>query len=476
MARFVDPVLQKSYSISVQFSSHELKVSLADASSQHEDLVKRFDNLSTILTFLANNFFLHIPLEEAVQLKQSISKSVATSALNHLLIPALPSSFGLLPSFLKLLKRAVSFEEEDISGLLEKEFAIKTWSDGVAGHYERRRRVDILEKARTEILALDDARDVFVVAEGPEVILPMGNSIESDSGEIDAWGLDEPSSLVVDENGHNFDGSDPVDDTGGWAFDESINEDATWGLDEGMTALPEEFSEKEPDLTHTWGWNDAKTADEFEDNAWDDPWATSTEAIEIEPSPKAETTSSPKAAIRLEKKLASKKKQNSSLPLLPPGIPITDTTVSVPPRKEAQERYLIPERTKSIMKMVETVIDEGKLFYASNLFDGRDVAPPPGTILSQSALSILDLYRAVYPIKHAKALEEPKNAFLFSNSCLYLAGAIQRLEDTLYGESILKERLAEYRANLQVASDSWFGETIVSIFSHSCCVLGHSRI
>jgi centromere/kinetochore protein ZW10 len=84
-------------------------------------------------------------------------------------------------------------------------------------------------------------------------------------------------------------------------------------------------------------------------------------------------------------------------------------------------------------------------------------------VLSQSASSILDLYQAVYPIKHAKALEEPKNALLFSNSCLYMAGAIQRIEDTLYGQANLKERLAECRHNLQVSSDSLFDETIVSV-------------
>jgi centromere/kinetochore protein ZW10 len=121
------------------------------------------------------------------------------------------------------------------------------------------------------------------------------------------------------------------------------------------------------------------------------------------------------------------------------------------------------------MKMVETVIDESKLFYASNLFGEKDVAPPPGTILSQSASSILDLYQAIYPIKHAKALEEPKNGLLFSNSCLYMAGAIQRIEDTLYGQSNVKERLAECRHNLLVSGDSWFDETIVSVFT--ICVM-----
>jgi centromere/kinetochore protein ZW10 len=319
MARFVDPVLQGPYSISVQCFSHELKLSLAVASSQHEDLTKRFDNLSSILNFLFNNFLRHLPSEEAAQFKRSLIKSVVNNALNHLLVPSLPSSFGLLPSFLKVLKRAVAFEEDDISGLLGKEWSIKSWSDGVAGHYERRRRIDILEKARVEILAPDDVQDVFTTTtdEGPEITFPTATSARSDSSEIDAWGLDEPPSNVPEENMWNLDDRlepDAVDDdTGGWAFDESIKEADTWGLDEEMAALPNDSAEigpqggKDPD---SWGWNDDKQADEMiEDNAWDDPWTT--EAVEIEP-PTSEgvAINSPKAGTRLEKKLASKRKQN----------------------------------------------------------------------------------------------------------------------------------------------------------------------
>jgi len=126
-----------------------------------------------------------------------------------------------------------------------------------------------------------------------------------------------------------------------------------------------------------------------------------------------------------------------------------------------KEYYQVPTRTKRFMHMVETVIDEGKLFYASNLFPAsKDTVPAPGTILLQSASSILDLYQALYPVKFAKDLELPERGMLFSNSCLYMANAVQQIENTIYGESILKDRLSECRHHLQLLSERWFNETI----------------
>lgn len=465
ITRFIDPVIQHSHSISIQNSPQAIKLSLALAVSQHEDLRKRFDNLSSILKFLVNNLFPHLPSQEAAHFKRSLSKSLANNALNHLLIPALPSSFGLLPSFLTLLRRAVSFEKEEISGLLEEQCSIRTWSDGVAGHYERRRRVDILEKARTAIL-VPDVQEPFtvIIDEGPEISLPSAASVTNDS-EMDAWGLDEASSSnLPEENAWNLDEpSEPntVNDDS-WTLDESIIQaDDSWGLDEDVVTLPDAQASESTDA---WNWNDDNQADvSIDDNAWDDPWA------ETSPASNVVAINSTKAAPRVE---ALRGNQNGHL--LPTSTATENTTSpSTSQRKDknnskrpgalsTRESYLVSKRTVNIMKTVETVIDESKLFYASNLFDNKDVAPPLGTILSQSASSILDLYQAIYPIKHAKTLEEPSNAFLLSNSYLYMTRAIQRIEDTLYGQSILKERLAECRHNLQVSSTSWFDETVVS--------------
>ncbi len=535
MSYFVNHVLKQPYSVLIQTSSKAMQLSLIPAPPSNEDPSKRLDNLSAILTFLFDHLFLHFPPHDAVRFMHSLSKPVANSVLNNLLVPSLPSSFGLLPSFLKLIKQAVAFEEKDIGRLLAKqqnEGTIKAWSDEISGHYERRRRIDILDQTRKEILAPEDGTDTFQAVSngGLETSLPAVIPVQTEVD--DAWSFDEPTSANPAENTWNFDEAltpnAPDNDADSWGFDEPMPAEDTagsWGLDNdiglqshsGPTAglrprLEEESSEKDPDPEDAWEWKDESdmpTEEIHEENAWDDPWAESAEsmpvALESPPAPPPSQTTpmtSPKAATGLEKKLFKNKKQLnghlsvSNSPLSSPPVPeLSEMAMSFsssikpePPEdrviKQAgrhnpekrpadvvtsyvpKEYYLVPKRTKRVVKMVETVIDESKLFYASNLFADKDLVPAPGSILSQSASSILDLYQAVYPITHAKELEQPDKGMLFSNSCLYMTSAIQRIEDTLYGQSIVKDRLAECRHHLEVLGDSWFDKTIVrKVFS-----------
>jgi len=115
--------------------------------------------------------------------------------------------------------------------------------------------------------------------------------------------------------------------------------------------------------------------------------------------------------------------------------------------------------------MVEIVIDESKLFYASNLFPSpKGSSSAPGTVLSQCAPSILDLFQALYPTKFCDDLKSPELAMLFSNTCIYMTASVQRIEDTLYGQPALKERLKECRDQLQILGNSWFEDTTVRTF------------
>ena len=81
---------------------------------------------------------------------------------------------------------------------------IKAWSDGVSGHYEKRRRIEILEHARTEIMESNDPNDTFDAFNegGPETSLPSVVPFQVDEEEYkdDAWGLDEPTTAnIMDE-------------------------------------------------------------------------------------------------------------------------------------------------------------------------------------------------------------------------------------------------------------------------------------
>ncbi|KAF9477590.1 hypothetical protein BDN70DRAFT_880982 [Pholiota conissans] len=530
LAHFVDHVLKQPYAVLIETSLiHDARLSLIPAPPNNEDLCSRLNNVSTVLGFLYSQLIPHLPSDDAAQLTRSLSKAITSSVLNNFLMPTLPSSFGLLPSYLTVLKRAVVFEEKDISRLLESdknEGSIKAWSDGVSGHYERRRRIEILELARKEILEPETSNDIFEAFSegGPETSLPSAVPVQMDNEDIqdDAWGFDEPATASTMNSSTDGLGLDePVtsaarDDTAdGWGFDDELEPESEQELapePEAKTptdSVPADYigqqADVEPDPADAWGWNeedDLPAEDIPEASAWDDPWADPPESDTIPgsdfeptlPSPPINFTS-PRAATRLEK-LASKHKKHvngNSLsnspapsPLPPPLQPQVTFVPSSPDRPEhnpppkssrlnpgkrpaavittvaPKEIYRAPKRIKRIIKMVEIVIDESKLFFASNLFGSTsdEQAPAPGTILLQAAASILDLYQALYPIKFLEELKSPEKAMLFSNSCIYMSGAVQRIEDTIYGQPVLKEKLTECRHRLQVLGDSWFEDTV----------------
>ncbi len=539
---FVDHVLNQPYTLSVgPPAEKEVKLSLIPAPPNNEDLGSRLNNVSTILGFLDKHIFPHLPSDESSRLKRSLSKPITTSVLNNVLMPALPSSFGLLPAYLSLLKRAVQFEGDDVVRLLECDASdgpIKAWSDGVSGHYEKRRRIEILEHARTEIMEPHDPNDTFDAFNegGPETSLPSVVPFQVDEEEYkdDAWGLDEPTTANnMDETADGWGLEDtvitPVEKTkDSWTLDDPVSltpvdsSADSWGFDDDMEPEPGpaetqpepepeatdvvngKTEDAEPDPADAWGWkeDDLPAEDIPEDTAWDDPWVNPPEAETLpEPSPPLASPAtgvvSPKAATRLEK-LASKNKKHlnghsstSSTPAASPVPPLEPRVLVTPPSQEQpehnpppkssrlnpskrpadvitisapQETYKVPKGTKRIIKMVEIVIDESKLFFASHLFDSasKDASSPPGTVLVQAASSILDLYQALYPVKFAEELKLPERAMLFANSCLYMTGAVQRVEDTIYGQPTLKEKLTECRHRLKILGDSWFEDTVVS--------------
>ncbi|PPQ64214.1 hypothetical protein CVT24_008590 [Panaeolus cyanescens] len=541
-AHFFDHVLRQPFNISIDTSNpHTATLSLTPAPPNNEDVISRIDNVSHIIKFLNTRLFPYLPGDEASNFPRSLGKPITQSILNNLLIPSLPSSFGLLPGFLKLLKRAVTFEETEIQQLIGNDWPediLKSWSTGVSGHYERRRRTEILELARKEILQPDDPKDTFKAISdgGLETSIPTVVPIQiEDDVQDDAWGFDEPMT-ANEEKSDKWEANQDVKTPEGekesgdsWGFDEPSTpngqEDAgdSWGFDDdivddtNLEPEPEPVEEpstqqeeassapepevSEPDPADAWGWNDDETPSQEEeavvDDPWDDPWGDTAMDSHQEEAPKAipaKATIQPKAATRLEK-MASKHKKIHSESNFSAGSPAVHsqppepTTITLsPPSPKApepqtnghsrrqngikrppevvttiapKEYYDVPKRAKRIIRMIETVIDESKLFYASNLFpDAKDVTPAPGTILVQSASSILDLFEALYPVTFAEELESPEQAILFSNCCLYMAGAVQRVEDTLYGQNMLKERLTECRNHLQILGDSWFADTI----------------
>jgi len=506
ITHFVDYVLQQPCAISLHSSATEQKLTLIPAPSNAEQRTTRLENLSAVFDFLSSHVLPHLPTSQSRQFLLSLCKPITRSILDHLIIPSLPSSFGLLPSFLELLKHAVAFEDKFIVGVLQgdrHDRAIKAWSDGVCGHYERHRRVEILEGARSMAIHSIDLADTFQaeITLVPESPRPIVNQ-PGDDFEQDAWGFEDEESEEPEGTGASMDVEN------GWGFDDDVEPDVEESANSEPLPLPDTLpvetghmnGDEEPDPADAWGWNDEESLPpEEEENAWD-PWSDPPESSKPLDPPKSTTVSAPpKAATRLEKQASKHKKplngnsftnsppMRSSTPPPPPQYafpPTSELQKSVKPHVAPKhqtpnhakppipkETYIVSGRLKRLVRRVEDVINEGKQFAASSLFSTSQGSSPPGTILFQSASSILELYQALYPVKFRKEVESPERSMQYSNDCFYLSERIRQLEKEATGQPLLMERLNECSRHLKVISDSWFYDTIVSFILLRSAVL-----
>jgi protein transport protein DSL1/ZW10 len=356
---FVDKVLEQPFSVAEGTSMAEYALTLTPSSPNAEPKRARLDNLAHVLDFVRVHVLEQLPKTQSTTFFRSLAKSVTNGMLNLVLIPQLPSSFGLLPPFLDLVQQAVDFEEQYIVGLLRtgtQDRPVKAWTESLSNHYERQRRNIILEKCRSLLKEpIDTSSTFFAVLEHPvDTYLPT--AIQGDTPEVEesAWGLEDntnttvpASAVVVDEDSWSFDDDDPASprnfdskdpmqgmqalvaeenakDEDSWGLDDDTAED-NWGFDDdaGVQDAPEDNmdngdTETEDDSAKheddqvaddAWGWKDEKSDTAIvedtpaEENAWDDPWGEPAETEHNIAPAKA-----PKVAKRLEK-LASKGKK-----------------------------------------------------------------------------------------------------------------------------------------------------------------------
>ncbi|KAJ6619858.1 hypothetical protein B0H10DRAFT_1792597 [Mycena sp. CBHHK59/15] len=530
---YVDYVLRQPNSLTIT-SDSESQLTLFPSPPNSENLMTRLDNVSATLKFLSTHFLAFLPPSETLTFPHSLCKPITTCVLTNLLVPSLPSSFELLPPFQELAKRAVEFEDEYVVHMLrddKNERPIKTWVDGMGGHYERQRRVQILETSRIIILAPESMPDRFYVEvdihrEAAPKVVP----VQAEEDPDDSWGFEDeakPGNNGTEdaaENGWGFDDETEPEPASVPAPPEAVpsaNDTAEngWGFDDDDGPAPdveplspptnghdEPEPEPEPEPTDAWNWNDEAPPDAADDGAvWDDPWddlpAKPSAPAEQRPPPapsiaaaKAALSSpasvaSPRMATRLEK-LANKGKKhlNGSSPMASPALSTpmsppksTPATPSRPPPPAAvkssekrpprlatsapvpKEAYLVSGRMRQIINIVEDVLNEGKMFATAKIFPPLETSSPPGTVLLQSAAAIVDLFRALYPVKFAGRLRTAPDASMqFSNDCLYLSGEIARVESLAQGSDLapVKDRLAECRHRLKVLGDSWFEDTV----------------
>lgn len=493
---YIDRILIQPSSVTTSSDASEHKLSYFPSPPNTENRIARLENLSQTLTFLSTEFFPVLPPSQSANFRRSLCKPTVTSILNNLLIPSLPSSFSHLPAFLELARQAVVFEDKYVVEMLgndESDRTIKPWTDGIGGHYERRRRLEILERSRLLIIAPERVDDRFH-AQVSKAETQLHEIIPAQMNEVadDSWGLSEA------EDQSNDDGLAEVEGNG-WSFDDDELELESMPASTPDPAPSDSMAgndRDERDPTDAWGWNDeeedALPDENQEETAWDDPWseAPSTTNSSAEPpsSSPAPSIPSPRVATRLEK-LANKGKRsvNGGSPMSPPIIPVavgspqksvpgsgssTSNAIGKPPLHLAspiisKESYLVSGRMKQIIAIVEEVLAEGEEFCSSKLIPHSESTLPPGSLLLQSAASILDLFRALYPIKFGSTMSSTlEGPMQFSNDCLYLADEVDRLEHNVLNAGLgepVNVRLLECKQRLKILGDSWFYDSVVRV-------------
>lgn len=456
MAFYVVRLLEQSFTVTVSDSAVS-----CSSNAVHDPLVA-LDNLSAVLAFLSHHLFVALPSPQDTQFPRSLRKPLAQSVLDNLLIPCLPSSFDKLPSYLALLDKAVAFEAKFIMGMLggdPTESVVETWCRGVAGHYERRRRQMILDDARRLITTPYPKSKTFLVDVElqpdlhPPSVVPVQDEMEVD----DAWGLEEDTAETSEELG-----SGDTVEADGWGFDDEV-EDVDMDADAESSSTTNgngNGNGKMEDPSDAWGWDDAESPSQ-EDTPWDDdPWANP--PVDDEPPPPSIV--SPRVANGLVKK--DKKRLNGDASPMPsPSVPQKPPEkrpphLAPPPATPAphKESYLVSSQMKEILKMIEDVLNEGIHLTASHVFQA---GVSSGNLLLHAAPSILDLYRALYPVVFRNVLKaSPDAPIRFSNNCIYLSGQVEKLVCPA-----VHERLGEEQRRLKILGESWFEDTIVSILS-----------
>jgi centromere/kinetochore protein ZW10 len=611
-AHFIEFVLTQPLSITQAQSTDSLsaeiehRLELFPAPPNPATLLSRLDNLSEILGFLDTRLFGAIPSSQRSAFLKSLSKPLTSGILNHLLIPALPTSLSGLPRYLELLERAVKFENEDLTQILfgptsgvsvgteiHHENEIKSWVEGIVSHYQKKRRVDTLDQARRMFTDVpSDWHETFQV-EWTVAVTPAPSVNGSTLLELDVASESSPAvghppvPITNGTNGVNRGVEIGHVDGEGWGFDDGDD-----GADEEDTPPDEETKEpRTENASSSLTDPNAHTADEMDDNAWG--W-NDEESSESTPMPKSESPGEPKGngdgnpeggaggddplwdawddppspptkkvvpkpATKLEK-FSSKGKQGAKPPKIitqPPepepihvptsaptrpnpnhfpapvsstslssswsssSSPSTQQFLSIPPtpasittQKAPKEFYSVSSGMQDILELVESVMLESSQFSKSPLlaayFPAPNSASPtssasaatPGSVILNTVPSILDLFRALYPMtfqlelgsgngsqksagKSAPTEGSTKKAVQFSNDCLYLEQRIQELlpasssrpsktstmvpPDVWTIDGDLRSKVEDAGRRVKVYGESWFTQTIVRhIFPRFC--------
>ena len=540
ISHFIDFPLQQATSSSVAWStaldgSSYVSLSLYPLSPHPNFRKTAINYLRTLFDFLIEHLFASLPSAVYTSFSQSLYKPTVSTLLRSIITPSIPTSVSQLPSFLRLVQDATDFEKEYFCVKIPKcygtsdEGDIGTWSSGVASHFGRKRRVDILAEARTLILSNTNDRTTRVEVAIP--LIPVSNIIpvQGDVGDNDdsAWDFDGPK--VGKKSGTKVDQEEPVAEESGWNFEEELPKDDSdawgWGDDDaGGDSAPGNGVNKESKnsngetLANTNGDSDAPSNDS-EESAWDSVWDEPVAEPPTPPSPihSVPTVKAPKVARGLEKLSAKSKdkvpaspslsihstpssiptspaipssvssksptnlkhnsslfRQESSIPIqkahAPSITPLRPPTLSIPVKEKVPETYEISIRAQEIVQLIKSIFTEGRDILATSAFSQSGFCPPDSgeiacTIVLQASPAVLDLYRAVFPVVTSLGSSKSVRAMRFGNDCAYIHEEVSKIEIPTGNSSTIKEQMHEALEHLHALETWWFEEGIVSLIA-----------
>ncbi|EJD07530.1 uncharacterized protein FOMMEDRAFT_115831 [Fomitiporia mediterranea MF3/22] len=352
--------------------------------------------LEELLKFLRENLFPAVP-PLASSFSHSFYKPTSSALLRDVLIPFIPASLSDLPQFLSLVRDCVYLERDyfingdAIASPLDSEGELRTWAKGIAGHYGRKRRVDLLAQARKIVLSNGDERVVrvevsqplegSVVLPGPEVIPVQGDINTKDEAE-NGWDFEDEvpaADSAPSTNGKSHaeeggpSGEVPAEAEGnGWDFDDAgkdtsnqtkaeIQDDSdAWGWgDEGEDSTLATGTEDSGDKTvqTTNGHSRSTHQEDSDSSAWDSAWDEADPVPQL-PSSTAQPVKAPKVAKRLEKLTAKGKGKTTASPALssnPPSSVFSASSTLPPSVSSTSHTFSSPHSSSSFSAVASPI-------------------------------------------------------------------------------------------------------------------------
>lgn len=460
--------------------------------------------LETILRYIHQSLLPALPTMQRSAFSAALYQPVAESIISSYLRPSIPSSTAALPAFLLQVTNAVKLDQmmrEELGFRWGKVPLVAEWAGDVGSHYEKRRREavmlavrELIEDPRDEDRGVgvrvketvvqsqegsDDASASPSVGSSSVVIEPPATDDEDGS----AWDFDDTPSTDVPSfttaaapasEISEVESTEPQPpDTPANPYEEEEEVEDGWGFDDDI----EPTSPPPPEPTESSVVSsDAATGPSSADQG--DGWGFEDD-VPQSPVLSLPNPSSAKPARGLEKFSAHNKPgsaisgSSSGIAASPVNLPVP--TISSPPRKKVPERpreqesYLVSSSAVKVLAMAEQALAEGRQLLRSDMF-GKD-SSRRGQLLLAAVPSILDLYRALYPIAHADTLGptletgvtySANEAMQFSNDCKYLSQEGQRLEREIaeLDAQSAKTKLGETDERLKVVSETWFDDAL----------------